>query len=59
MDYKDKDYLIEVLEKEITSYKDKEKRIMYVAGFLSCMENLGIIKMEELKYIAYYEVFKD
>lgn len=59
MDYKDKDYLIEVLEKEIASYKDKEKRIMYVAGFLSCMENLGIIKMEELKYIAYYEVFKD
>ncbi len=59
MDCKNKDYLIEVLEKEIAPYKDKEKRIMYIAGFLSCMENLGIIKMEELKHIAYYEVFKD
>lgn len=57
MDYKN--YLIKALEKEITSYKDKEKRIMYIAGFLSCMEDLGIITMEELKHIAYYEALKD
>lgn len=47
MDYKD--YLIKALEKEIAPYKDKEKekRIMYIAGFLSCMENLESMKQNK------------
>lgn len=44
-----KDHLIKVLEKEIAPYKDKEKRIMYIAGFLSCLENLESMKQNKNK----------
>ena len=47
MDYKD--CLIKAPEKEIAPYKDKEKRIMYIAGFLSCMENLESMKQNKNK----------
>lgn len=43
-----KDHLIKALEK-IAPYKDKEKRIMYIAGFLSCMENLESMEQNKNK----------
>ena len=44
-----KDYLIKVLEKEIAPCKDKEKRIMYIARFLSYMENLESMEQNKNK----------